>query len=69
MNDLEKRSGNPVYKTIIYIVLIILAILSLFPFAVMVINSTRSTTEIQQHAVSLIPSGYLVNNWNVLLGI
>jgi multiple sugar transport system permease protein len=68
MNGLEKRSGNPVYKALIYIVLIILAILSLFPFYVMVINSTRSTTEIQQHAVSLIPSSFLGNNWNVLTG-
>ena len=32
MNSLEKRSGNPVYKAVIYVVLIILAILSLFPF-------------------------------------
>ena len=35
MNSLERRSGNPVYKTVIYIVLIFLAILSLFPFFVM----------------------------------
>ena len=68
MNTLEKRSGNPVYKTIIYIVLIILAVLSLFPFVVMVINSTRNTPQIQQHAVSLIPSHYLMNNWAVFNG-
>ena len=68
MNNLEKRSGNPVYKTVIYIVLIFLAVMSLFPFFVMIINSTRSTTQIQQHAVSLIPSGYLKNNWDVLTG-
>ena len=68
MNSLEKRSGNPVYKTIIYIVLIFLAVMSLFPFVVMIINSTRSTQQIQSHAVSLIPSGYLMNNWTVLTG-
>ncbi len=68
MNKLEKRDGNPVYKTIIYIVLIFLALLSLFPFVVMLINSTRSTTQIQQHAVSLIPSHYLLNNWAVFNG-
>ena len=68
MSSLEKRSGNPVYKTIIYIVLIILAILSLFPFVVMVINATRNTPQIQQHAVSLIPSHYLMNNWAVFNG-
>ncbi len=68
MSNLEKRGGNPVYKTIIYIVLIFLAILSLFPFVVMVINSTRSTTQVQQHAVSLIPSHYLLSNWAVFNG-
>ena len=68
MSSLEKRSGNPVYKTIIYIVLIILAVLSLFPFVVMVINATRNTPQIQQHAVSLIPSHYLMNNWAVFNG-
>ncbi len=68
MKNLEKRGGNPVYKTFIYIVLIFLAILSLFPFVVMVINSTRSTSQVQQHAVSLIPSHYLMNNWAVFNG-
>ncbi len=68
MSTLEKRSGNPIYKTIIYIVLIILAVLSLFPFVVMVINATRNTPQIQQHAVSLIPSHYLMNNWAVFNG-
>ena len=68
MNRLEKRDGNPVYKTIIYIVCIFLAVLSLFPFVVMVINSTRSTSQVQQHAVSLIPSHYLANNWKVFNG-
>lgn len=68
MSNLEKRGGNPVYKTAIYIVLVILAVLSLFPFVVMVINSTRNTPQIQQHAVSLVPSHYLMNNWAVFNG-
>ena len=68
MKKLEKRNGNPVYKTIIYIVCIILTVLSLFPFVVMVINSTRNTPQIQQHAVSLIPSHYLAQNWAVFNG-
>lgn len=68
MNKLEKRNGNPVYKTIIYIVCIFLTVLSLFPFIVMVINSTRNTPQIQQHAVSLIPSTHLAQNWAVFNG-
>ena len=68
MKKLEKRDGNPVYKTIIYIVCIFLTVLSLFPFIVMVVNSTRNTPQIQQHAVSLIPSHYLAQNWAVFNG-
>ena len=44
------------FKVIIYIVCILLAALSLFPFIIMIVNSTRSTPEIQGTAVSLIPS-------------
>lgn len=68
MNRLDKRDGNAVYKAIIYIICIFLTVLSLFPFVVMVVNSTRSTSQIQQHAVSLVPSHYLSNNWAVFNG-
>jgi multiple sugar transport system permease protein len=33
----------------------------------MLINATRSTEDIQAHAVSLLPSIYMQRNWNVLL--
>ena len=62
------RSGNRPFKVVAYIVCIILTILSLMPFVIMVVNSTRSTYEIQQHAVSLIPSKYLMNNFKVYDG-
>ncbi|MCR4606583.1 MAG: carbohydrate ABC transporter permease [Oscillospiraceae bacterium] len=65
---LERRNGNPIVRTIIYIVCIFLAVLSLFPFVVMIVNSTRSTFEIQQHAVSLIPSTFLKSNWAQFTG-
>lgn len=68
MKSLERRDGNPVVKALIYFVCIFLAVLSLFPFFIMVINATRSTTQIQQHAVSLIPSHYLLNNFAVFNG-
>jgi multiple sugar transport system permease protein len=55
-------------KTIIFILCVFLAILSLMPFVIMIVNSTRSTTQIQQHAVSLIPSTYFSNNLKILLG-
>lgn len=65
---LEKRDGNALVKALIYLVCIILAVMSLFPFVVMIVNSTRSTTQIQQHAVSVIPSHYLINNFRVFDG-
>lgn len=63
----KKRTSKGL-MIIIYAVCIFLTILSLFPFMIMVVNSTRSTTQIQQHAVSLIPSTYLLKNMAILLG-
>ena len=62
------RSGNRPFKVVAYVVCIILTILSLMPFVIMVINSTRSTYEIQQHAVSLIPGTNLLKNFSVYDG-
>lgn len=62
------NKGNKVMKIVIYVVCIFLAILSIFPFWIMFMNATRSTTEIQQHAISFLPSGYLMNNLKILLG-
>ena len=64
---MKKRSGTA-FKAVVYIVCIFLAILSLMPFVIMIINSTRSTYEIQQHAISLVPSSYFMSNLQVLLG-
>lgn len=55
-------------KIVIYVVCTFLAILSILPFWIMIVNATRSTTEIQQHAISLIPSSYMMNNIKILLG-
>ena len=57
------KGTNP----LVYALLIILAILSILPFAVMFINGTRSTPEIQQQALSLIPSSHLVNNFTTMM--
>ncbi len=68
MSKLEKRDGNVIVRIIIYAVCIFFALLSIWPFLVMVVNATRSTSQIQQHAVSLIPSKYLLSNWAVFAG-
>ena len=64
---MREKKFSP-YKIFIYAVCIFLAILSIFPFWVMIVNSTRSTTEIQQHALAFIPSSYLINNFKILTG-
>ena len=64
---MKEKKFSP-YKILIYVVCIFLAILSIFPFWIMIVNSTRSTTEIQQHALSLMPSTYLFNNFKILTG-
>lgn len=63
-----KKRTSAGYLIFVYILCIFLAVLSIFPFWVMLVNATRSTTEIQQHAVSLLPSKFLMNNWKILWG-
>lgn len=55
-------------KFLIYGVCIFLSLLSIMPFWIMIVNATRSTVEIQQQAVSLIPSTHLMSNWKILTG-
>ncbi|GHU67987.1 sugar ABC transporter ATP-binding protein [Clostridia bacterium] len=57
-----KRNSN----VVVYVVCVILAVMSIFPFWVMFINATRSTYEVQQHAVALLPSSFLKNNLSIL---
>ncbi|WP_040951981.1 carbohydrate ABC transporter permease [Gorillibacterium massiliense] len=64
-----QSSGNAsrkVNKTIIYVVCILLAVLSILPFWIMFVNATRSTPQIQS-GISLIPSTHLSANWHVIL--
>ena len=65
---MKKTAGNIIFKVFVYFVCVFLTILSLFPFVQMVINATRSTYEIQQTAISLIPSKYLISNLKILTG-
>ena len=65
---MKSRKGNPVARVLIYAVCIFFTILCIWPFFIMVINSTRNTPQIQQHAVSFIPSTHLMDNWKVFDG-
>ena len=64
----EPIAGRAITRTIKYIVCIFLAILSIMPFWIMIMNATRGTYEIQQSAISLLPSTYLKSNFQVFEG-
>lgn len=68
MKQASMSAKRTTYKTIVYIVCTFLAILSIFPFWIMFMNATRSTFEIQQSSIGLIPSKYFMNNWKILTG-
>ena len=54
-------------RVISYTVLTIFAILSLFPFFILLINMTRDTNSIQK-GFSLVPGSYLIKNFKTVLG-
>lgn len=67
---MKKKINLPrlLYKIVKYIVCIFLALLSIMPFWIMIMNATRGTYEIQQSAISLLPSTFLKSNYEVLSG-
>ncbi len=65
-NPKGETVSRRINKTIIYIVCIFLAVLSILPFWIMFVNATRSTAEIQS-GLSLLPSSHMMNNLRVLL--
>ncbi len=68
MNTIKEGSKTSLYisRTIVYAICIFLALLSIIPFWIMFVNATRSTPEIQA-GISLLPSSYLMNNFQVLI--
>lgn len=66
MAVVKKGAGSISFKVIAYTFCIFLTVLSLLPFVIMIVNSTRNTPQIQQHAISLIPSKFLPANLSIL---
>ena len=60
------KIGSIIQKIVIYVLCTFLAILSILPFWMMFVNATRSTPQIQQSAVSFIPSTHLGDNIKIL---
>ena len=57
--------GYTIKKTILYICLTLLAIICLTPFAMMMVNATRTSDQIVK-GFSLIPGTALAHNWEVV---
>lgn len=61
------RFTTSLMRFFIYIVLIALLIVTIVPIWLLIVNATRSTTEIQQ-GLSMFPSTHLIENYRILLG-
>jgi multiple sugar transport system permease protein len=60
------KSGTIVMRVLVYILLFILLMLILLPIWLLIVNATRSTTEIQQ-GISILPSTHVFENYRLLL--
>ena len=63
---IRRTPGQKVFRVFQYIICIVLACLSLFPFIVMLVNATRSTIQIQNHPISFAFGDFLMSNIKVL---
>jgi len=53
-------------RVLIYAILFMLLVLTIVPIWLLLVNATRSTTEIQQ-GISILPSTHLIENYRILL--
>lgn len=63
---LNYKYSTYLIRFFVYIVLVVLLVITIIPIWLLMVNSTRSTVEIQQ-GISMIPSTHLVENYNLLL--
>jgi multiple sugar transport system permease protein len=61
------KFGTYVMRFFVYVLLFFLLLLVIAPIWLLIINATRSTTEIQQ-GISLLPSTHMIENYEILLG-
>jgi multiple sugar transport system permease protein len=62
----QYKIGTYIGRFFSYVLLFVLLILVILPIWLLVVNATRSTTEIQQ-GISILPSTHLVENYRLLL--
>ena len=60
------RVSTNIMRAVVYVVLFILLVITIVPIWLLLVNATRSTTEIQQ-GISILPSSHLIENYRILL--
>lgn len=61
------KFGTYVMRFFVYALLFLLLIITIVPIWLLIVNATRSTTEIQQ-GISILPSTHMIENYQILLG-
>lgn len=59
------KTNTIIMRVIVYTVLTFLLIVTIVPIWLLIVNATRSTTEIQQ-GLSMLPSTHLIDNYKIL---
>ncbi len=62
---MDYKIATHIQRVFVYIFLVILLALVITPIWLLIVNATRSTTEIQQ-GISILPSTHLIENYNLL---
>lgn len=60
------KFNTNLFRILVYIFLIAMLIITIVPIWILIVNATRSTSEIQQ-GLAILPSLHIVENYNILL--
>ena len=65
---IRRTPGQKAFRVFAYALCVFLAILSLFPFIIMLVNATRDTPSIQSNPISFVFGSNLKRNFEILTG-
>lgn len=63
---IRRTPGQKIFRVFAYVLCILLACLSLFPFIIMLVNATRDTPSIQSSPISFVFGSNLKRNFQIL---
>lgn len=63
---MEYKAYKTVQKTLIYIGMVFFALVAIVPIWIMLVNSTRTTEQINA-GLAILPGKSFINNWNILI--